>query len=99
MLIVSAPAGFAGNQTADDIVARAHKSFSTAKNVEEIESIKMWCLANLASLSFPERNRLLSRSLDLMKENKIEEANDLIKRVHALEDLDKNLRKLACKPR
>ena len=86
-------------KSADDIVRKAHEPLKTAKTAEEIKSIEMWCIANLGTLSFPERNRLMTQSVKLMDANKIEEANELIKRVKTLEELDSNLGKLACKPR
>ena len=43
----------------DEIIQQSRDAFRKAKNPKEIEGIKMWCKAGLASLSFPERERLM----------------------------------------
>lgn len=84
--------------SADEIVAKTKAAFRTAKNAEEIASIKMWCTDNIASLSFRQRDALMVQALGLMKVDKIDEANVLLKRVASLEELDKTMSTLVCKP-
>jgi len=84
--------------TPDDIISEAHASFATAKNTKDIESVKEWCRDNLAVFSFKERDQLMVSALSLLGDNKLEEANTAIKRVNQLEELDKNLADMSCKP-
>lgn len=85
-------------QSPDDVIKRARESFKTAKNNEEIESVKMWCKAALVSLTFKESERLLLQSIKLMEANKADEANALTARVAAIDELNNNLAKLVCRP-
>lgn len=84
--------------SADEIVAKTKEAFRTAKNAREIAGIKMWCTDSIASLSFRQRDALMVQALGLMKVDKIDEANVLLKKVASLEELDKNLSTLVCKP-
>lgn len=82
----------------DDIVKRAREAFRTAKNIEERESIKLWCKDSIASLSFKERDRLSVQAIRAMEANNIDEANRLLKRVNSLKELDDNLSTMVCRP-
>ena len=84
--------------TQDDIIKRAREDFQKAKTKEAVESITMWCTDTLDSLNFHERDRLMAQSIKLLEAKKGDEAAALIKRGKAIEELNKNLASLVCRP-
>jgi hypothetical protein len=99
LLLLSAFPAFAQSPSSDEFMKQIQHSFRTAKNPDEVESIKMYCRARIGSLSFRERDQLTVRAIKLMEANEIDQANVLLKRVNSLEELDANLSAMICKPR
>ena len=82
----------------EEVLKKAQQSFRTAKNPEEVASIKMWCKDMISTFSFKEREKLMLQGIKLLEVNKIDEANAAFKRVNSLDELDTNLGTMACKP-
>jgi hypothetical protein len=80
-----------------DYVPKIQEAYRTAKNQREIDSVTAYCKEKIASFSFKERDAISVQAQKLLEENKIAEANVLLKRVNDLEELDENLGKLTCK--
>jgi uncharacterized protein YbaP (TraB family) len=97
--IVSAASPSMGQtSTPEEIFAMTHASFQNATTPEAIESIATWCRDSLSTLSVKERERLTLSAAASIEKNKLEEANDAMKRVKEIEALDKNMADLNCKP-
>jgi hypothetical protein len=84
--------------TPDEVAKQAHAAFPKAKSQGEVESVSEWCRDNFAAFSFKERDQLMVRALSFLGNNKLDEANAALKRVNQLEEMDKNLGDMSCKP-
>jgi hypothetical protein len=89
---------YAQSAPANEFVLRIQNDYRNAKNPDEVESITMYCKANISSLSFKQRDELSVQAIKLLEANKVDEANALFKRVNSLEELDDNLARMVCKP-
>jgi alpha-D-ribose 1-methylphosphonate 5-triphosphate diphosphatase PhnM len=84
--------------TPNQVVQQTHDGFRNAKNLQDIESIEAWCRDYVATFTFKERDQFMAKAVSLLSGNKIKEANAALKRVKDLEELDKNLGDITCKP-
>lgn len=91
--------GVAGAATAqsDGFAAKVQESYRKAKNKREIESVTMWCKAQIRAANFPEHNRVMVLALKAIQDNKVEEANNFLKQARALDDLTDNVGALTCR--
>jgi hypothetical protein len=82
----------------DEIVRMSREAFQNAHTPDAIESVKEWCEDALSTFSLKERVQLMATFESSARDNKFEEMNAAIKRLHELEDLDKSHGETECQP-
>jgi hypothetical protein len=83
---------------ADQILAEARAAFRTAKTANAVEAIEIICRTNLSLLSRRETDQLVTNALSLLRNDKIEEADDAFKRAREFVEQRNAREREECKP-
>jgi hypothetical protein len=83
---------------ADQILAEARAAFRSAKTAHAVEAIEIICRTNLALLSRRETDQLVTNAFSLLRNDKIEEANDAFKRAREFVKQRSAREREECKP-
>ena len=82
----------------EEIIKVTREAFRTAKNKDQVESVKLWCSDGVASLSHNEKMGLLREGDRLINAGKMVEAVDILEKLKAIDDANDKLASAVCKP-
>ncbi|WP_439926193.1 hypothetical protein [Nitrobacter sp. JJSN] len=89
----------ANGETTDDFTAKMQGALRKAKNKQEVESVLMYCRAQIRAMNFKQHDQAMVAGLKAMEKNDIEEANKQLKRAREIDELSDNLGAVACRKR
>ena len=82
----------------EEIIKVTREAFRTAKNKDQVESVKLWCRDGVDSLSHNEKMGLLREGDRLINAGKMVEAVDILEKLKAIDDANDKLASAVCKP-
>ena len=84
--------------TANSIIREFHNEYTVSKTDKEKLSVSQFCVDSLSDLSFKDRDRKLIETLSNLNKNDLKSANDDLKQVDEIENLDRTLGSIVCRP-
>ena len=88
-----------GQSKDEDLALKVQELYRKAKSKNEVEGITLWCRDKIVAMNFKQHEALMMAAIKQMEQNNIEEANVLLKRAKAVDELSANLGDLVCKRR
>ena len=89
-----------GPMSQEEIVEKAQTAFSKSKNnPKAMEGIRLWCKDSIVGVTILEGVKLKTKAIDLMKANKLDEANALLKQAESERALTETIAEMSCRPR